>query len=101
MSEKLYSKMIGCLYHSTLINHLVYGKEKVLFFPSAKGLQTLTNCCFSEGNDNVIKFNETKKCICDYNKSCTCLLPELYLGCKPLNQVDVYKHLGIMSVIIC
>ena len=29
-----------------------------------------------------------------FDKSCKSSLPELYLGCKHLNQADVYKYLG-------
>ena len=47
ISEKLNSKMIECLFHGTLINHLMYADDIVLFCPSAKGLQTLNNYCFS------------------------------------------------------
>ena len=98
ISEKLNSIMIGCLFHGTLINHLMYADDVVLFCPSAKGLQTLIDCCFSEGNKIDITFNEKKTIYMTitntFDKSCKCSLPELYLGCKHLNQVDVYKYLG-------
>ena len=76
----------------------MYAVDIVLFCPSAKGLQTLIDCCFSEGNKIDIKFNEKKTVYMtitnSFDKSCKCSLPELYLGCKLLNQVDVYKYLG-------
>ena len=84
----------------------MYAEDIVLFCPSPKGLQTLIDCCFSEGKNAIdIKFNETKTVNMTItntsDKSCKCSLPELYLGCKHLNQVNVLNILGIMSVIIC
>ena len=47
MSITLGELPIGCCSGSTVINHLIYADDIVLFAPSAKGFQSLLDACSS------------------------------------------------------
>ena len=53
LSVRLNSASIGCCFAGTVINRL-------MFAPSAKGLQTLLNLCLTFGKVNDILFNGSK-----------------------------------------
>ena len=54
LSESLSKLPIGCCCGNTVVNHLMYADDIVLFAPSAKGLQKTVNVCYAYGCDNDI-----------------------------------------------
>ena len=44
----------------TIVNHLSYADDLILFSPSAKGLQKLLDICFNYGCDYDIQYNVAK-----------------------------------------
>ena len=60
LSESLSKLPIGCCCGNTVVNHLMYADDIVLFAPSAKGLQKTVNVCYAYGCDNDIIFNSSK-----------------------------------------
>ena len=60
LSESLSKLPVGCFCGNTVVNHLMYADDIVLFAPSAKGLQKTINVCYAYGCDNDIIFNSSK-----------------------------------------
>ena len=52
LSESLSKLPVGCCCGNTVVNHLMYADDIVLFAPSAKGLQRIINVCYAYGCDN-------------------------------------------------
>ena len=51
---------VGCCCGNTVVNHLKYADDIVLFAPSAKGLQRIIDVSYTYGCDNDIIFNSAK-----------------------------------------
>ena len=47
LSESLSKLPVGCCCGNTVVNHLMYADDIVLFAPSAKGLQRIINVCYA------------------------------------------------------
>ncbi len=67
LSVKLSQCNCGCYISRTLLNHLLYADDIVLFAPTIIGLQKLINICENYGNDFSIRFS-LKKSECLYYK---------------------------------
>ena len=98
ISMKLNNMYIGCILRQTLMSHLMYADDIVLFAPSAKGLQNLINCCVEEAEKLDITFNKSKTVYMimsnSYDKTCVTPLPDVYVHNEVLKRVDCYKYLG-------
>ena len=60
LSVSLSKLPVGCCCGNTVVNHLMYADDIVLFAPSAKGLQKTINVYYAYGCDNDIIFNSSK-----------------------------------------
>ena len=98
ISDRVKQCGTGCYFNGLLINHLMYADDIVLFSPSAKGLQSLVNCCVDVGDELDIKFNELKTeymiIYSKQDKQCDVNLPEIYIHGDILQKVTGYKYLG-------
>ena len=98
MSITLGELPIGCCSGNTVINHLIYADDIVLFAPSAKGVQSLLDVCSSYAMRHDIIFNcdKSKLMFIDTRKSG--IVPRVTLGNVQLGIVNTYRYLGhIMS----
>ena len=98
MSITLGELPIGCCSGNTVINHLIYADDIVLFAPSAKGVQSLLDVCSSYAMRHDIIFNcdKSKLMFIDTRKSG--IVPRVTLGNVQLGIVITYRYLGhIMS----
>ena len=64
LSESLSKLPVGCCCGNTVVNHLMYADNIVLFAPSAKGLQKTINVCYAYGCDNLYLSNTNSVCVC-------------------------------------
>lgn len=96
LSHKLRSCKTGCMVGSTVINHLMYADDCVIFSPSSAGLQQLLNECSMYGELQDIKFNELKSVImiCRTLEDKHMTFPEFRLSGKVLNTCREVKYLG-------
>ena len=98
LSSKLNLLETGCLFNGSIINHLMYADNIVLFAPSVKGLQSLINVCYRFGKDNDIVFNESKtvfmKILCNNDMRHKISFPPVFLGKQEITLVNSYKYLG-------
>jgi exonuclease III len=60
LSISLNAIYAGCCLGKSLINHLLYADDIVLFAPSAKGLQKLLDACTLFAAEHDVIFNQTK-----------------------------------------
>ena len=62
---QLHRQSIGCSVGSTVVNHMIYADDVVLFAPSihAKGLQKLLDFSHTYGCNHDIEFNHSKSCV--------------------------------------
>ena len=98
MSITLGELPIGCCSGNTVINHLIYADDIVLFAPSEKGVQSLLDVCSSYAMRHDIIFNcdKSKLMFIDTRKSG--IVPRVTLGNVQLGIVNTYRYLGhIMS----
>ena len=97
LSNNLNNLPVGCVIQKTLINHLMYAGDVVLFAPSVKGLQRLVNTCHLYGEDHNIKFN-TLKTVCMHIKPRSSKwlgeVPRITLGNTILKNVTEFTYLG-------
>ena len=84
----------GCYAGNTVINHLMFADNLVVFSPSAKGLPRLLNICdvFGKNNDIIYNCNKSKLMIFDTNKYGNCV--NIYIGLNILSDVKSYKYIG-------
>ena len=59
---------VGCCYHNTVVNHLMYADDIVLFASSAKGMQRIIDVSYTYGCDNDIIFNSAKSQLMFFDK---------------------------------
>ena len=94
LSESLSKLHVGCCCGNTVVNHIMYADDIVLFAPSAKGLHNTINVCYAHGCDadiicnsstSQVMFVDTMKC--GYMKT-------IMLGQKTLNVTKSYTDLG-------
>ena len=60
LSIQLHRHRIGCSVGGTVVNHMLYADDIILFAPSAKGLQKLFDLSHTNGCNQDIKFNLSK-----------------------------------------
>ena len=60
LSVSLSKLPVDCCCCNNVVNHLMYADDTVLFAPSAKGLQRITDVSYIYGCDNDILFNSAK-----------------------------------------
>ena len=60
---QLHRQSMGCSVGGTVVNHMLYADDVVLFAPSAKGLQKLLDFSHTYGCNHDIEFNPSKYCV--------------------------------------
>ena len=96
LSNELSKCNIGCTLGPKIINHVIYADDIVVFSPSLKGLQALTDICCKYMVDNYLKLN-TKKTKCmkfEKKKVQPICNQDLYIGGKKIEVVNKIKYLG-------
>ena len=63
LSVQLHAKSISCSLGTTVINHLIYADDLLLFAPNGKRIQTLLDCCYIYGCEYDVQFNASKSLI--------------------------------------
>ena len=98
ISVQLNKLSIGCLLGGTIINHLIYADDLIIFSPSVKGLQQLLDCCIQYGEAIDIKFNDkkTKSMVirCEQDK-CKVPFPDLLMDAAAIENVLCHRYLGV------
>ena len=59
---QLQRQSIGCSVSGTVVNHMLYADDIVLFAPSAKGLQKLLDLSHTYGCNHDIEFRNLVSC---------------------------------------
>ena len=100
LSYELSKCKSGCIIDNTIVNHIAYADDLIVFCPSSKGLQKLLDICDSYGNTHDIKYNQKKTV-------CMLILPRGYklhnipiltINSHELSFVNKYKYLGIITL---
>ena len=96
LSHNLSSCKTGCMVGSTVMNHLMYADDCVIFSPSSAGIQQLLNVCSVYGEQHDIKYNESKSVImiCRTVEDRHMTFPDFKLSGKVLNICSEVKYLG-------
>ena len=96
LSEKLNKHKTGCVVGDSIMNHLIYADDIVLFCPSLAGLQFLVSECAQFIQLRKLKINTNKtKCIKFVNKrNFEAPSNTVYINDIPLDFVDQIKYLG-------
>ena len=63
LSRKLNLCKTGCVIGATVVNHLMYADDLIIFSPCSAGLQQLLRICSQYGIDFNIKYNAKKSSI--------------------------------------
>ena len=87
---------VGCSVGDTIINHLIYADDLVIFAPSSVGLNKLLQICEKFGIDNDVLFNSSKSAIMlfksrfmnNFNR------PNFTLNNNVIEYVESFKYLG-------
>ena len=89
LSLQLHRQPIGCSVGGTVVNHMLYADDIVLFAPSAKGLQKLLDLSHTYGCNLTLKssvmYIDSREA--GYAQSMT-------IGGKTLNTVTSFSYLG-------
>ena len=94
LSVQLHTKPIGCSLGKTVVNHLIYADDLLLFAPSGKGLQTLLDCCYIYSCEYDVQVNASKSLIMYFDSRNANLAREMTLGRTKLNFTISCKYLG-------
>lgn len=96
LSIQLRACNTGCILGKTLINHLMYADDLVVFSPSSAGLQDLLNVCTEYGVQYDIKYNAAKSAvlICRTKQDKQLNFPLFKLAQKTLEVHKKVKYLG-------
>ena len=86
----------GCMIGNTLVNHIMYADDLVVFSPSSAGLQQLLNVCSDYGTVHDMKFNIDKSAvmICRTKEDKCLMFPPFKLAGNILRVLSKYKYLG-------
>lgn len=86
----------GCMVGNTIINHLMYADDLVIFSPCSAGLQQLLKVCSQYGIDFDIKYNAKKSniMIVRSREDRKLSFPEFSLSGIALKVCDEVKYLG-------
>ena len=94
LSLQLHRQSIGCSVGSTVVNHMLYADDVVLFAPSAKGLQKLLDFSHTYGCNHDIEFNPSKSCVMYIDSRKAGNAQIMTIGGKILNVVTSFSYLG-------
>ena len=94
LSLQLHRQSIGCSVGSTVVNHMLYADDVVLFAPSAKGLQKLLDFSHTYGCNHDIEFNHSKSCVMYIDSRKAGNAQIMTIGGKILNVVTSFSYLG-------
>lgn len=96
LSKELNKCNTGCLIGASIVNHLMYADDLVIFSPYSAGLQQLLKVCSDYGSDNDIIFNPTKSnvMVVRSREDKSLNFPVFSLCDKPLVQCKQIKYLG-------
>ena len=94
LSDQQHKRPTDCSLDTTVVNHLVYADDLLLFAPIAKGLQTLLDICYTYGWEHDVQYNAGKSLVIYFDCRNTNLASEITLGGKKLNFTTSCKYLG-------
>ncbi len=96
LSKLLKGCVTGCMIGNTVINHLMYADDLVIFCPYSAGLQQLLRVCSQYGSDFDIKYNAKKSNILIIRSSedSRVSFPDSSLSGNVLQVCDEVKYLG-------
>ena len=85
---------IGCSVASTVVNHMLYADNVVLFALSGKGLQKLLDFSHTYGCNHDIEFNPSKSCVVYIYSRKAGNAQSMTIGGKIFNVVTSFSYLG-------
>ena len=94
LSLQLHRQSIGCSMGGTVVNHMLYADDIVLFAPSAKGLQKLLDISHTYGCNYDIEYNPSKSSIMYIDSRKAGNARSMTIGGKILNVVTAFSYLG-------
>lgn len=96
LSYNLNRAKTGCMVGSTVMNHLMYADDCVIFSPSSAGLQHLLSICSAFGEEHDVKYNDSKSVImiCRTAEDRHLTFPVFRLAGNVLNICSKVKYLG-------
>ena len=94
LSLQLHRQSIGCSVGGTVVNHMLYADDIVLFAPSAKGLQKLLDISHTYGCNYDIEYNPSKSSIMYIDSRKAGNARSMTIGGKILNVVTAFSYLG-------
>ena len=94
LSLQLHRQPIGCSVGGTVVNHMLYADDIVLFAPSAKGLQKLLDLSHTYGCNHDIEFNPLKSSVMNIDSRKAGYAQSMTIGGKTLNTVTSFSYLG-------
>ena len=94
LSLQLHRQPIGCSVGVTVVNHMLYADDIVLFAPSAKGLQKLLDLSHTYGCNHDIEFNPLKSSVMYIDSRKAGYAQSMTIGGKTLNTVTSFSYLG-------
>ncbi|XP_016534059.1 RNA-directed DNA polymerase from mobile element jockey-like [Poecilia formosa] len=86
----------GCVVGGTIINHLMYADDLVIFSPCSAGLQQLLRTCSNYGQEYDIQYNALKSniMIVRTKEDQKLVLPDFFLSGVVLRICTAVKYLG-------
>ena len=96
LSEALNKIYCGCAFNNTIVNHMMYADDLVVFAPSIRGLQTLVNMCenFAETHDVIFNSHMSVSMIFRPKGETSYLYDSVYLNNECIKVVSSTKYLG-------
>ncbi len=96
LSKQLNGCRTGCMVGHTVINHLMYADDLVIFCPYSAGLQQLLRICSRCGSDFDIKFNVKKSniTIVEIREDRKLTFPDFSLSGSVIKVCNESKYLG-------
>ena len=93
---------VGCCYGNTVVNHIMYADDVVLFAPSAKGLRRTIDVSYTYGCDNDIIFNGAKSQLVFFDTLKYGHMKDILLGQNALSVTKSYTYIGqIITYNLC
>ena len=80
LSAQLHTKPIGCSIGTTVVNHLIYADDLLLFAPSGKGQQTIVDWYYMYCCEYDVQFNASKSQIMYFGSRNANFAREITLG---------------------
>ena len=98
LSIQLHRQPMGCSVGGSVVNHMLYADDIVLFAPSAKGFQKLLDISHTYGCNHDIEFNPSKSSVMYIDSRKAGNAQSMTISGKMLNVVTSFSYLGY---IIC